>query len=313
MESLFLRALQGKNTSSRPPIWLMRQAGRHLPSYRSMRQRYSFLEMCHQPDLIAQATMLPIQAYGMDAAILFSDILLILEAMGVGLHFEEQAGPKIERPLHTSAEVEALPWPDDLSHFRGMEQGIRLLRRELKVPLIGFCGAPFTLASYLIEGKTGKEFKKTKEWLFKDPESFHRLLEKLTAWCLADLHLQIRAGVQAIQIFDSWANVLAYAEFREFSLLYLKKIVEGISHTGIPCLLFARGSSVFAPELASLKAAGVSLDWNCHLPTMRQRILPSVALQGNLDPHLLYAPLPKLKKEVQRLLGEMEGDPELYF
>lgn len=313
MEALFLRALKGRNDSSRPPVWLMRQAGRHLASYRAIRQRFSFLEMCHQPDLIAQVTMLPIEAYEMDAAILFSDILLIPEAMGVGLHFEEQVGPRIERPLCTPADIEALPWPHELSHFRGVEQGIRALRRELKVPLIGFCGAPFTLASYLIEGKTGKEFKKTKHWLLNHPGSFHDLLEKLAAWCVAYLNLQIQAGVQAIQIFDSWANVLAYSQFREFSLFYLKKILEGIAQTGIPGLLFCRGSSVFASQLAEIKPAGVSLDWNCYLPDMRQKVPASISLQGNLDPHLLYAPLSKIKEEVRSLLEGMRGDRGYIF
>lgn len=312
MNDLFLQALQCRPVN-RPPVWLMRQAGRHLASYRALRQRYSFLEMCHEPDLITRVTLLPLEAYDVDAAILFSDILVIPEAMGVGLRFEEQIGPIIERPVATSQQVDALPLPTDLSELQFVAQGIRQLKSQLRVPLIGFCGAPFTIASYMIEGKTSRDLKKTKRWMLSDPESFHRLLDKIAVWTIHYLQLQIAAGVDAIQIFDSWANSLAHAQFREFSLAYLQRILEGIRHTSIPTILFCRGSSVFAPQLAELQPAGIGLDWNCHLPEMRRRIPHSIALQGNLDPDLLYAPLSTLEKEVNRLLEEMEGKPGFIF
>lgn len=312
MHDLFLNALQGRNLSG-PPVWLMRQAGRHLVSYRALRQRYSFLEMCHEPDLIRQVTLLPLEAYEMDAAILFSDILVVPEAMGVGLRFEDKVGPLIDRPLHSQQDVDHLPLATDISSLQFVAKGIRQLKTQLKVPLIGFCGAPYTLASYMIEGKSSRDLKKTKRWMLQDPKSFHALLEKIADWSIAYLLLQIEAGVDAIQIFDSWANTLAHHQFREFSLHYLQRILQGIRHTGIPTILFCRGSSVFAPQLAELKSAGIGLDWNCQMAHMRRLIPAPMALQGNLDPDILYAPLPRLETEVQRLLDEMEEDPGFIF
>lgn len=311
MNDIFLQALHCCNPSG-PPVWLMRQAGRHLASYRALRQRYSFLEMCHEPDLISQITLLPIEAYDMDAAILFSDILVIAEAMGVGLRFEDQVGPIIERPILTRQDIEALP-PPDISKLQYVAQGIRQLKKQLQVPLVGFCGAPFTVASYMIEGKTSRDLKKTKRWMLKDPEGFHVLLNKIADWSSAYLQLQIEAGVQALQIFDSWANALSHYSFREFSLAYLQQLINDVRHTEIPVILFCRGSSVFAPQLAELRPAGIGLDWNCHMASMRCMIDQSIALQGNLDPDILYAPLSRIEKEVERLLDEMEGDPGFIF
>ena len=307
MNHLFLDALRCSNLS-RPPIWLMRQAGRHLASYRALRGRYSFLEMCHEPELIEQVTMLPIEAYGMDAAILFSDILVVAEAMGVGLRFEEQVGPIIERPLMSRDDVEALPLPD-LSKLQYVAKGIRRLKNRLMVPLIGFCGAPFTVASYMIEGKSSRDLKKTKRWMLQDPESFHLLLKKIADWSSAYLQMQIEAGVQAIQIFDSWANALSYDAFREFSLAYLDLLLNSVRETEVPVILFCRGSSVFASALAALKPGAIGLDWNCRMADIRRQISPSIALQGNLDPDILYAPLPRIEAEVERLMREMNGDP----
>jgi len=311
MNSIFLQALHCRNPSG-PPVWLMRQAGRHLASYRALRHRYSFLQMCHEPDLITQVTLLPVEAYGMDAAILFSDILVVAEAMGVGLRFEDQVGPIIERPLTTRKDIESLPAPDP-SKLKYVAQGIRLLRQQLQVPLIGFCGAPFTVASYMIEGKSSRDLKKTKRWMLTDPEGFHLLLKKIADWSSAYLQLQIDAGVQAIQIFDSWANALSHSAFREFSLAYLHHLLNSVLPTQIPVILFCRGSSVFAPQLAQLKPAGIGLDWNCCMADMRRSIDPLIALQGNLDPDVLYAPLSRIEKEVERLLDEMKGDSGFIF
>jgi uroporphyrinogen decarboxylase len=266
--------------------------------------------MFHEPDLIAQVTLLPIEAYDMDAAILFSDILIVAEAMGVGLRFEDQVGPLIERPVSTRHDIENLPLPD-VSKLQFVAQGIRQLKKQLKVPLIGFCGAPFTVASYMIEGKTSRDLKKTKRWMYEDPEGFHALLRKIADWSSAYLQLQIEAGVQAIQIFDSWAHVLSHHAFREYCLAYLRDLLAGIR--GTPTLLFCRGSSVFAPQLAELHPAGIGLDWNCHMPHMRKSVPGSIALQGNLDPDTLYAPLSQLETEVDRLLDEMQGDPGFIF
>lgn len=310
--SLLLKALQCQN-KERPPVWLMRQAGRYMPQYRAIRAKHSFLEMCHDPELAARVTRLPIQVFGFDAAILFSDILVIPEALGLGLHFDEGKGPIIERPLQTAQDVDSLPdiCVEEKLGFVG--EAVRLLREDLSVPLIGFCGAPFTLASYMIEGGSSRDLKKTKQWMLREPESFHRLLGKLADCCLKYMHLQAKAGVQAFQIFDSWANVLGHAQFREFALPYLKMMVDGFRSTGIPVILFCRGSSVFATDLAELTPAGISLDWNGDIAKIRASLPASVALQGNLDPDILYAPQKLLRSEIRRLLKTMKGEPGYVF
>lgn len=311
MNDLLLQALRCQN-KSRPPVWLMRQAGRYMPAYRALREKYSFLELCHHPDLITEVTLLPIQTFDLDAAILFSDILLIPEALGVGLHFAETGGPVIERPLNYPRDIDDLP-PPDLSKFAFISQAIRQLKQQLAVPLIGFCGAPFTVASYMIEGRTSRDFKKTKRWMLSNPDSFHQLLKLIADWSVQYLNLQIEAGAAVIQIFDSWAHTLAYPQFREFSLSYLRYMMEGLSNPTIPVILFCRGSSVFAPQLAEIKPAAISLDWNCDITQMRSVVPIPIALQGNLDPDFLSAPKTTLEKEVNRILDGMEGDPGFIF
>lgn len=310
---LLLKALQCQN-SARPPIWIMRQAGRYLPAYRAIREKYTFLEMVHNPELAAEITLLPIHTFGMDAAILFSDILVVAEALGVGLHFKDSVGPVIERPLQSAQQVAALPVIDTRESFRYIEQAIKQTLQELKVPLIGFCGGPFTVASYMIEGGSSKDLSKTKKWMMREPESFHKLLSLITECSVDYLKLQIRAGVQAVQIFDSWANFLGHQQFKEFCLEYLQKIIQSLrkSHQ-IPVILFCRGSSVFAKDLAGLQPEAVSVDWNADLAQIRSQIPGKVALQGNLDPDVLYAPLPVIRKETERLLHSMKGDPGYIF
>ncbi|MBS4168192.1 uroporphyrinogen decarboxylase [Parachlamydia sp. AcF125] len=310
--SLLLDALNCKN-QNRPPVWLMRQAGRYMPQYRTMREKYSFLEMCHQPELAAEVTLMPIKTFGMDAAILFSDILVIPEALEVGLRFEETKGPIIERPLNTLNDIHNLPdvhIPEALDY---VSQAIKTVLPHLKVPLIGFSGAPFTLASYLIEGRASQNLKKTKQWMLREPSSFHQLLNRLANLTIEYLLLQIEAGVKAIQIFDSWAHVLSYRHFQEFSLHYLKKILEGLASATIPIILFCRGSSVFASSLASLKPAAISLDWNSDLKTVRQTLPSMIALQGNLDPDILYASPHAIRQQVSQMLKGMQRDPGYIF
>lgn len=292
---------------------MMRQAGRYMPEYRALRAKHSFLEMCHTPELAAEITLQPISFFQMDAAILFSDILVIPEAMGVGLRFDDGIGPIIERPIRTPSDVAALPRGDLTDSLSYVSKAIKLLKPQLKVPLIGFSGAPFTVASYMIEGRSSKDFKKTKQWMMRDPESFHRLLGIICDHTLAYLKMQAASGVQALQIFDSWAHVLSNPHFKEFSLAYLKRLLDGLKETGIPVILFCRGSSVFAPQLAEVLPAGISIDWNADITQLRRTISPSVALQGNLDPDFLYAPPAALQKEVKRILDGMKGDPGFIF
>ncbi|MBA3817228.1 MAG: uroporphyrinogen decarboxylase [Parachlamydiaceae bacterium] len=311
MNQLLLQALKCRN-QGRAPVWLMRQAGRYMPEYRALRTKYSFLEMCHNPELVAEVTLLPIRSFGMDAAILFSDILVIPEALQVGLRFDDGVGPIIERPLNTAADVDALPAVNMREALNYVAEGIALLRPQLDVPLLGFCGAPFTVASYMIEGKSSRDLRKTKEWMLRDPISFHKLLDRLADDAIDYLLMQADAGVQAVQVFDSWAGVLAPGQFREFSLAYLEKIVRKVE-SRVPVIVFCRGSSIFAPELAEIQPSAISLDWHCHPSKVRQALPQNIALQGNLDPDILYAPLPVIRKEVTNLLKSMQGDPGYIF
>lgn len=311
MNTLLLDALNCRNTS-RTPVWLMRQAGRYMPEYRALREKHSFLEMCHHPELIAEVTQLPIRSFGMDAAILFSDILLIPEALGLGLRFDEGTGPIMERPLSSAADIDKLPKIDVREALDYVSKGIRLVKPALNVPLIGFCGGPFTLASYMIEGRSSRDMRKTKQWMLSDPESFHRLLTMLADYAIEYLEMQVEAGVHALQIFDSWAGVLGYTHFKEFSLAYMKKILDRLKPK-VPVILFCRGSSTFASDMAKIVPSAISIDWNANIAGFRPLIPPSIALQGNLDPDVLYAPQPILRKEVIKLLESMHGDPGYIF
>lgn len=310
MNDLFLQALRGENRAKRPPIWLMRQAGKYMASYQKLRSKHSFLGMCKNPELIAEVTHLPIQEFGFDAAIVFSDILLITEAMGLNLHFEEGKGP-ILSPCITPQDVKKLDTQNIADKLAFVFDGIRLLKTSLNVPLIGFAGAPFTVASYMIEGQSSRDLKKTKEWMLKDPHSFHELLEKITQATVTYLNAQIDAGCDAIQLFDSWAHVLAWRQFEEFSARYLDKILTSIK--SCPTLVFARGSSIFYERLASLPLNGISLDWQSDLQSVRKKVPQKLALQGNLDPDILLSNVKTVEREARGILEKMRHDPAFIF
>jgi uroporphyrinogen decarboxylase len=291
----------------------MRQAGRYMPEFRKIRAKHSFLEVCHDPELASEVTLLPLRVFNFDAAILFSDILVIPEALQLGLRFEDHVGPIFERPLSSAKDIDQLPAIDVKTSLNYVAKTIKLLLPKLKVPLIGFCGAPFTLASYMIEGGSHKDLKKTKQWMLKDPDSFHRLLGLITGYTLDYMRLQAEAGVHAFQIFDSLAHALAHPQFREFSLPYLQILLKGFASSQVPVIVFCKGSSVFAPQIGEIHPSGISLDWNGHLPDMRKRIPSNIALQGNLDPDILYAPCKLLKREIRGMLQSMKGDPGYIF
>lgn len=312
MDTCFLQALACRN-KGRPPVWLMRQAGRYMPEYRAIRNKHSFLEMCHNPELAAEITQLPIKTFGFDAAILFSDILVVAEALDTGLRFEEKIGPIIDKPVRTSEHVTVLPKVIVEEKLGYVAEAIRLLKQTLSVPLIGFCGAPFTVASYMVEGSSSRTLRETKKWMLSDPKTFHNLLDKITDVTIDYLNMQIRAGVDAIQIFDSWTNYLSYPHFLEFSSAYMGKLMQGIAKSKTPTILFAKGPSVFSQSLAALRPAALSIDWNGHLPFLRETIKHPVALQGNLDPDVLFSSKTVVQKEVSRLLNEMKGDPGYIF
>lgn len=275
----------------------MRQAGRYMPQYRAIRTRRSIMEMFRTPELIEEVTLLPIDLLGVDAAILFSDILILFDMLGVDWTIETGVGPVVQTTtkLDYRSPEEAIPF---------VGEAIKRLRGRLDVPLIGFCGAPFTLASYLLEGGSSKTLSKTRAMMYRDPKQFHRLLDQLADAAIALLRFQIDAGVEAVQIFDSWAHWLAPDQLREFSMRYLQKISDAVD---VPVILFSRG-----PHATLYSEIGpVSLDWQCDLAAVRKQT--NVALQGNLDPALLYADRSTIKRETHRLLDSMKGDPAYLF
>lgn len=309
MEQLLLQALHNQNTSGRPPVWLMRQAGRYMPEYQAFRKKHRLLELFRKPELAAEVTLLPIDLIGVDAAILFSDILVIVEALGLGLDFVEGIGPVIERPIQNARDVENLPSVDVREKLDYVAQTIKLVRPQLDVPLIGFSGAPFTIASYMIEGRSSRDLKKTRQMAYHDERAFHSLLQKLTDVIIDYLHLQVNSGAQVLQIFDSWANYLSPSQFRSYVFPYLKQIVESLRKTEIPMILFCRGSASFLDQLIELNPHALSLDWSCEMIKTRAITPKNIALQGNLDPFLLYAPKEIIKKDLYALLDEMKDEP----
>lgn len=297
----FLNALRGCNLGH-PPLWIMRQAGRYLPSYRALRDRYTFVELIHNSALAAEVTLLPFKECAFDAAVLFSDILVVAELFGKQVHFPEGQPPRVDVPVTEADSLTAQSPQEILSCVR---ETISLVKPQLKVPLIGFCGGPFTLASYLIEGGS-KTLSETKKWLFTNPQSFHLLLQKITAASIEYVTMQVQAGVDAVQIFDSWTHVLAPAQFEEFSLSYLQIMTSQIK---VPVILFARGSSFRARELARASPAAISFDWQRDLKEISLELPPSIALQGNLDPDLLRGDVEILKKNAKALLASMKNHP----
>jgi uroporphyrinogen decarboxylase len=290
-----LRALMRQDVD-RTPTWIMRQAGRYLPEYREVRQQAgSFMGLATNPELACEVTLQPLRRFPLDAAILFSDILTIPDAMGLGLYFVEGEGPKFERPLRDAAAIHALPHLDPVESLGYVMDAVSLIRRELDgaVPLIGFSGSPWTLATYMIEGGSSRDFSRAKALLYEQPALAHELLEKLADAVTDYLNAQIEHGVQAVQIFDSWGGALPFESFREFSLPYMARIVAGLrrEHAGrrVPVILFAKGCSGHLEALADTGADALGVDWTITLAEARRRVGDRVALQGNLDPAILLA------------------------
>lgn len=311
MNTLLIDALHCRN-KDRTPVWLMRQAGRYMPEYRALRKKHSFTEMFRTPELIVEVTELPIHRFGFDAAILFSDILVIPDALGVGLRFEDQKGPIIERPVRNVEDVKKLPSPVIAEKLDFVAKGIRELKKRLKVPLLGFCGAPFTVASYMIEGGTSKDFKLTKQWMIRDRESFELLLDKICKSTCEYVDLQIENGVDALQIFDSWAWCLDHRHFRDISLKYIDRLLKHVNGR-VPVIVFCRGSSVFAKTISEVKPSAISVDWNADISRLRKELPSGIALQGNLDPDILYGDPATVRRHVKELLDSMKGDPGYIF
>jgi uroporphyrinogen decarboxylase len=306
MNDTFLRACRGEKTEY-TPVWFMRQAGRYLPEYQAVRGKVTFLELCHNPELCTEVTLQPIDIFGFDAAILFSDILIPMEAMGLHLEFHEGKGPIFKDPVRDRKDVDNLVVPDPDETMPFVMETIRLLRRELKVPLIGFSGAPFTLATYLIEGGSSKVFLDTKRMMFQNPQLYDALLSKITDCTSLYLQAQARAGAQALQIFDSWAGVLAPGDFKRFALPYVQSIISDLRKvTDVPIIYFANNGATLLELSRTAGADVLGLDWRINIGDAVERV-GDHAVQGNLDPVALFLPRDELEERIKRLLQDAAG------
>ncbi|MFU2059733.1 uroporphyrinogen decarboxylase [Avibacterium volantium] len=315
----YLRALL-REPVDMTPVWMMRQAGRYLPEYKATRaQAGDFMSLCRNAELACEVTLQPLRRYDLDAAILFSDILTIPDAMGLGLSFGAGEGPKFARPIENKSAVENLPIPDPEQELQYVMNAVRTIRRELKgeVPLIGFSGSPWTLATYMVEGGSSKAFTKIKKMLYTDPQTLHLLLDKLADSVALYLNAQIKAGAQSVMIFDTWGGVLAHREYLEFSLQYMQKIVENlIRHNEgrkVPVTLFTKGGGLWLENIANTGCDAVGLDWTVDLADAKKRIGHKVALQGNMDPSVLYASPERIEQEVRSILADFgEGSGHVF-
>ncbi len=301
---LFLRACRRQDVE-RTPIWIMRQAGRYLPEYRAVRAKSDFLTMCKTPELAAEVTIQPVDLVGVDAAILFSDILVIPEAMGMHLEMNEGKGPVFPNPIRTIDDAKKLKDIDPTKELKYVLDAVTLTKKNLnnRVPLIGFSGSPWTLLTYMVEGKGSKNYSEVKKMLYNNPELAHSILDKLADTIAEYLSAKIEAGCNAVQIFDTWGGILSQKDFEEFSLQYVEKIISQIMRKNEPVIFFAKGVHYNLSRLASIGADVLGLDWTMDLGKVRQEVGDKVALQGNLDPTILYADKTYIKKEVENVLS----------
>ncbi|MCW8885337.1 MAG: uroporphyrinogen decarboxylase [Motiliproteus sp.] len=305
----FLRALS-KQPVDVTPVWMMRQAGRYLPEYRASRsQAGDFMSLCRNADFACEVTIQPLERYELDAAILFSDILTVPDAMGLGLYFETGEGPRFKKIVRTEEDVAALPIPDVTTDLDYVMNAVSTIRAELngRVPLIGFSGSPWTLATYMVEGGSSKDFRHIKKMMYSTPEVMHELLDKLAQTVTAYLNEQIRSGAQAVQIFDTWGGVLSGPCYQEFSLNYMKKIVDGLIRENegrkVPVILFTKNGGQWLESIAATGTDALGLDWTTQIGDARQRVGDQVAIQGNMDPSVLYAPAERIRQEVESILA----------
>lgn len=314
-----LRALRREPVDT-TPVWVMRQAGRYLPEYRATRAKAgSFMALATNPELACEVTLQPLQRYELDAAILFSDILTIPDAMGLGLSFAQGEGPQFAHPVRTRADVERLGVPDMESELRYVMDAVRLIRRELagRVPLIGFSGSPWTLACYMVEGEGSRDFATTKAMCWNDPALAHRLLDTLAHSVTAYLSAQAAAGAQALMIFDTWGGMLGPSAYREFSLRYMAQIVDALKTDAhaceVPLILFSKGANAHLADMAQTGCAALGVDWTIDLADARKAVNGKVALQGNLDPVVLRANPEAIRREVRRVLDSYGNHPGHVF
>ncbi len=316
---LLLRALL-REPVERTPVWFMRQAGRYLPEYREIRKAAGgFMDLCRNPELACKVTVQPLQRFPLDAAILFSDILTVPDAMGLGLYFEAGEGPRFERPVQTAADIKKLLVPDPEHDLGYVMQAIRVIRDELdgQVPLIGFAGSPWTVATYAVEGGSSKNFPLIKGMLYEQPALLHKLMEKLAGATTDYLNAQIKAGVQAVMIFDTWGGALSPAAYKEFSLQYMQRIIASLVRENdgrtVPVILFTKGAGSRLADMAESGCDALGVDWTTDLADARKLTGDKVALQGNLDPSILYAGPAAIRKEVEKVLASYGHGPGHVF
>ncbi|TVL30760.1 uroporphyrinogen decarboxylase [Shewanella algae] len=305
----YLRALL-KQPVDVTPVWMMRQAGRYLPEYRATRaEAGDFMALCRNAELACEVTLQPLRRFELDAAILFSDILTVPDAMGLGLYFEAGEGPRFERPTDTIEAIKKLAVPDPEDELGYVMKAVSTIRRELKgeVPLIGFSGSPWTLATYMVEGGSSKAFEKIKRMMYAEPAALHMLLDKLADSVTLYLNAQIANGAQAVMLFDSWGGALSHAAYREFSLRYMQKIIDGLNRHAegrqVPVTLFTKGGGLWLEAMAETGCDALGLDWTIDIGDARKRVGDKVALQGNMDPSTLYASPERIREEVAQILA----------
>lgn len=305
----FLRAL-ARQPVDKTPVWMMRQAGRYLPEYRQVRgQAGDFMSLCKNTELACEVTLQPLERFELDAAILFSDILTIPDAMGLGLYFAEGEGPKFHKPLRSEADIDQLEVINTAIDLTYVTDAVSMIRQELngRAPLIGFSGSPWTLATYMIEGQSSRDFARAKTMLYTQPELLHQLLEKLALSVIDYLNAQILAGAQVVQIFDTWGGVLSHSAYLEFSLTYMAKIVDGLIKQAdgrdVPVILFTKGGGLWLEAMANTGCDCLGLDWTIDIGSAHHRVGDKVALQGNMDPAILRAKPEVIQREVKRILG----------
>ena len=304
----FLRALMREPVDV-TPVWMMRQAGRYLPEYRATRTKAgSFMDLCKNPELACEVTLQPLERYPLDAAILFSDILTIPDAMGLGLYFAEGEGPRFTNPVQTEADVKKLFVPDPEQELGYVMDAVRTIRTALngRVPLIGFSGSPWTLATYMVEGSSTKEYAKVKGMMYDRPDLMHHLLDTTAQSVISYLNAQVAAGAQALMIFDTWGGILTPRDYKEFSLRYMQKIVDGLNRQAegrkIPVILFTKGGGAWMEDMAATGCDALGVDWTVNIGDIRKRVGDKVALQGNMDPSMLYASPERIRQEVASIL-----------
>ncbi|MDH3430282.1 MAG: uroporphyrinogen decarboxylase [Gammaproteobacteria bacterium] len=316
---LLLRALM-REPVERTPLWIMRQAGRYLPEYREIRaQAGDFMRLCRNPELACEVTMQPLRRYKLDAAILFSDILTVPDAMGLGLRFEPGEGPMFDRPVRSKRDIEKLPAPDIADDLGYVTDAVRTIRKELdgRVPLIGFAGSPWTVGTYMVEGRSSRDFKTIRGLAAEDPAALELLLDKVATTTTAYLNAQVESGAQAIMVFDTWGAALAPDDYRRFSLASMQKIVDGLSRESdgrrVPVILFTKGAGPLLADMAGTGCDALGVDWTTDLATAREYVEDKVALQGNLDPATLREPADVIRQGVADTLASYGNGPGHVF